>query len=78
MKPTLHTIAFESEINRLRNCIINDSDIYDVSSDYRYKNLRYVSTCGRTLHYEGGTLNNNWMGCYFTYNTKNTLHDIAN
>lgn len=77
MKPTLHSIAFKFTINKLRIYLPDDADIYDLSSDYRYKNLRYVSTCGRTLHYEGGTLNNNWMGCYFTYNTKNTLHDIA-
>jgi len=51
-------------------------NIYDLSSDY-YKNLRYVSTCGRALHYVGGTLNNDCMGYYFTYNAKITLHDIA-
>lgn len=76
MKHTLHGIAFESTINRLRNCTINNSDIYDMSNDYRYKNLRYVSTCGRALHYVGGPLHNNWMG-YFANNAKITLHDIA-
>ena len=81
MKPTLHSIAFKFTINILRSCIIkNYSDIYDVSSDYRYKNLRYVSTIGSSnaLHYQGGTLafHNNWMG-YFANNAKITLHDIA-
>lgn len=77
MKPTLHTIAFKFIINKLRNYLPDDADIYDLSSDYRYKNLRYVSTCGRALHYVGGTLNNDCMGYYFTYNAKITLHDIA-
>ena len=52
-------------------------NIYNMSNDYRYKNLRDVSTCGRALHYVGGTLNNDCMGYYFTYNAKITLHDIA-
>lgn len=54
-------------------------DIYDISSDYRYKNF-YVSAIGSSnaLHYQGGTLafHNNWMG-YFANNVTITLHDIA-
>ena len=80
MKPTLHSIAFKFTINILRSCTINDSDIHDVSSNYRYKNLRYVSTIysSDALHYQGGTLafHNNWMG-YFANNVTITLHDIA-
>lgn len=80
MKPTLHTIAFKFTINRLRSYIMSDADICDLSSDYRYINLRYVSGWGKALHYQGGTLTLYESVpniSHLANNTKYILHDIA-
>ena len=59
MKPTLHSIVFKFTINRLRNYIMSDAGIYDLSDNYKYKKIgcidfSYLNPCGvEILHFLG-------------------------